>query len=657
MDSAKEFIAEAEELLEAFDRNLRDVEGSQAQGPRPEKINALFRTAHTLKGMSAMVGMQDLSELSHRLEDLLDQLRMGRLPLDGDTVDLLFRSSDVLRRLVAAGFSHTEKAAVEELYGAIENAARGSAYRATSDLGRFGLPPEITNVLTDYESHRLTENLKAKRHLYEVRTRLSLSTLNQEVQGITGRLGEDSELITTIPNTANGVSDTIEVIFLIGSARSSAEVQALMPGSTAREIAGQTSAEAGKGGTDDSARSLSETIRVQISRLDRLLNIVGELVLNKAVIAQISREMIQAQGFSGPAAELHKASQALDRRITELQEGLIEVRMVPVGQVFDRLVRIVRKLSRETGKRVELLLQGEDTQLDKSMVEALADPLMHLIRNAFDHGIEGPDERKALGKPEAGTIRLTAAQKGNTVVLEVRDDGRGIDIERVRQIAVERGLADPSLNYGTRDILGFLFLPGFTTRKEVTELSGRGVGLDVVARNLTRLNGLIDIRTEKNQGTCFLLTLPITLVIMKALIVRVASEMYAIPLNSVSESLLIWKKDIRTMERREVITLRDQTLPLLRVQELFGLEGGPDTDDRLYVVVVGVAEQRVGVAVNAIEGQQDIVIKSLGELLARAPGIAGATELGNRKTVLVLDVGELIEELTSRAPIRRKAAA
>jgi two-component system chemotaxis sensor kinase CheA len=364
------------------------------------------------------------------------------------------------------------------------------------------------------------------------------------------------------------------------------------------------------------------------------------------VIGQIGKEMLQNHGLTAEGAALQKAYQALDRRVGELQEGLVEIRMIPIGQVFDRLVRVVRKLSRELGKEVDLQISGEETKLDKSMIEDIADPLMHLIRNSLDHGIESKEERRKAGKSEIGIINLRAMQKGNSVLIEVEDDGMGIDLARVYKKGIERGLLDPNKDYEQRELVNVLFMPGFSTAEAVTEVSGRGVGLDVVAKNITKLSGMVDVNTEMGKGTTFSITLPITLVIIKALVVRVGDEIYAIPLSSVSESLMIKPGDIRTVERREVVQLRDQTLALLRLKKVFQLPENPVPDSQVYVIVVGLAEKRLGLVVDAIEGQQEIVIKSLGEMLRDTPGIAGATGLGNRRTILVLDVAALIEEAT-----------
>ncbi|HYD43414.1 MAG TPA: chemotaxis protein CheA, partial [Anaeromyxobacter sp.] len=346
------------------------------------------------------------------------------------------------------------------------------------------------------------------------------------------------------------------------------------------------------------------------------------------------------------AGELQRLSRALERKLSELQAGILEVRMVPLDQVFDKLARMVRKLSREVGKEIEFVVAGGDVELDKLIVEELSDPLMHLIRNSIDHGIEAPEVRRRSGKPEVGRVRLHATQRGNHVQIVVEDDGAGLDEERIRQVAVERGLATSQAlaDLSRRELLNLVFTPGFSTAKKVTALSGRGVGLDVVKTNIAELSGIIDLSTTRGLGTRFEITLPVTLAILRALVVSVAGRVYAVPLNSVLEILEIKASEVRTLSTREVISLRGSTLPLLRLGSFFRLAGAPQKE-RLFVVVVGLAQERLGIAVDDLVGQQDIVVKPLGKALASVRGIAGATDLGSRRTVLVLDVGAIIEEV------------
>jgi two-component system chemotaxis sensor kinase CheA len=393
---------------------------------------------------------------------------------------------------------------------------------------------------------------------------------------------------------------------------------------------------------------VAQTVRVDIRKLDNLMNIVGELGIARAGLQSILDRVKADRAQTKLARELHHELRSLSRRLDELQAGILEVRMVPLGQVFDKLSRVVRKISRDAGKEIRLAITGADTELDKLIVEELSDPLMHVMRNCIDHGIERPEVRKASGKPEAGTISIRAEQRGNHVVIQIEDDGQGVDEKKLLKKAVERGVigANEARELSRRDVQNLMFLPGVSTKDVADEMSGRGVGMDVVKTNIARLSGIIDVESEEGLGTRLTLTLPITLAIIQALIIRAAGRTFAVPLNSVLESLRVTQADVKTIERREVMSLRGQTLPLARLEKLFRLERGDleGVPNKQFVVVVGLAQHRIGLLVDELHGQEDIVIKSLGRALADVPGIAGATELGGKKTVLVLDVAQIVEE-------------
>jgi two-component system chemotaxis sensor kinase CheA len=398
-------------------------------------------------------------------------------------------------------------------------------------------------------------------------------------------------------------------------------------------------------------------VRVDIHKLDRLMNVVGELVLVKTSLLKVAERLRSGEESGMLALELHRESRTLERKLNDLQGGILEVRMVPLGQIFDKLSRMVRKLTRELGKEVEFQVRGSDVELDKLIVEDLSDPLMHLIRNALDHAIEAPEERERAGKPRAGRITLSASQKGSHVQITLEDDGAGIDEQRIRDVAVSRGLVSPQAvaQLSRREVMNLIFVPGFSTAKQVTAVSGRGVGMDVVKNNIAKLSGIIDLHTEVGRGTRFEITLPVTLAIIRALVVDVAARTYAVPLNSVLEILSVQPGELRTIETREVISLRGLTLPIVRLGRFFGLPA-PAREGPLFVVVVGLAQERLGVAVEGLVGQQDIVVKPLGRALQGIRGIAGATDLGARRTVLVLDVGAIMEEVVHGDGRRREAA-
>jgi two-component system chemotaxis sensor kinase CheA len=397
---------------------------------------------------------------------------------------------------------------------------------------------------------------------------------------------------------------------------------------------------------------------VDNGKLDDLMNIVGELVLSKNVIARLIEKLRNQLGFGDFGIELYKANRNLERKLEELQGSVLEVRMVPIGQIYDKLRRNVRKLARETDKDIAFIAEGGETELDKLIIEDLADPLMHIIRNSIDHGVETRGQRLASGKPEQASIKLRALQRGNHVVIEISDDGAGLDFTRIKRKALDLGMIAPGSEVKEEDLIQFLFVSGFSTAEKVSEISGRGVGLDVVKNNIGALSGAIDLESKAGQGAKVIITLPITLAIIQALVVEVGKETFAIPLNSVSSGLVVKPEEIKTIEGREVIELRERTLPLLRLEKFFSLETGLKVvRDEVYIVTVGIAERRLGLVVDRLLGRQDIVIKSIGEALSGIRGIAGATELGDQRTILVLDVVGLIEEATTRISGRVRVEA
>jgi len=659
-----EFVIEAEELLEALGDRLVQIErATDDDAVSPDTINDVFRSMHTLKGLSGMLGFTGISDLSHSLENLLDKVRLGKIKLHHGTLDVLYAGAELLTKIVGAvSRTGTEEGAdirpvLRRIQQLLEEKPGG---RQEVALGNVDLDPRILSTLTEYEEHRLLENVRAGRGLYRVEARFSFDSFDKDLGAISEKLKGIGEVISTLPSSDESSPDTINFDLVVGSTAGRESVEAALVGHPtkvhaisrqgAAAPASAIPAPAAAETTSEGAftlRSLSDTVRVDIRKLDSLMNIVGELVINKTTIIQISRDLIAQSGAAGVGGDLQKASRNLERNLRQLQQGVINSRMVPIGQVFSRLNRVVRKLSQEFGKKIDLGMRGEETELDKLMVEDLADPLLHLVRNSLDHGIEMPEVRERAGKPAQGVIELRAEQRGNHIVIEIEDDGGGIDLKRVRDAAVRKGLIDAAAVTDERQLLDLLFLPSFSTKESASQTSGRGVGLDVVKTNIAKLGGMIDTETELGVGTRFTITLPITLAIIQALLVGVGKEIYAIPLNAILESNRLLSGQIRTVEKREVARLREITLPLLRIADIFGLPRG-DENQKMFVVVVGLAEKRLGLVVDSLRGQQEVVIKSVGSVFQNTPGIAGATELGDKRAVLVLDVGALIDEATHR---------
>ena len=391
------------------------------------------------------------------------------------------------------------------------------------------------------------------------------------------------------------------------------------------------------------ATPVEQTIRVDVSRLDSLVNLVGELVLSRNMLSQIAGELENKFENEYLVEQLLVATNAIGMNTTELQLAIMKTRMIAIGKVFNKFPRVVRDIARDTGKEIELIISGEETELDKQVIESIGDPLLHMIRNSCDHGVETPDVRLAKGKPRMGTVNLSAYHEGNHVVIEIKDDGAGMDPNKLKRKAIEKGVitVDEANSMDDKQAFALIFKPGFSTAEKITNISGRGVGMDVVRTNIEKLNGIITIDSKIDEGSTFYLKLPLTLAIIQALLVEVAGETFAIPLASVVETVRITNEEIHSFEGREVLKLRDRVLSLIRLDEAFALD--ELEQDEIYVVVVALAEKQLGFIVDKLIGQEEIVIKSLGDYLGGNPGIAGATITGDGRVRLILDVAGVIE--------------
>lgn len=678
----EEFFSEAQEIIETLSRNLLALDAAQKSGKEdPSLINEAFRAVHTLKGLAGLFGAVRLGAFSHRLEDLLDDLRLGRMDLRPEVLDVLFSTVDAYGRILTIEKEGRDEdlPSVDELFRRLDKLG-AAVERSASPVGGYELDPGMLAVLTEYEEHRLRSNIEQNLLLYRLRVQFDLSTIDKALDDMKERAKRHGEIITYLPTgEATGV-DAIELDLLLASRDDLATLigslgadnivieeiprrRRSVPPSVAPlrgSVAGAVSApkqealdrmaDAGPGDAAPSLRSLTQTVRVDIRKLDHLMNIVGELSIVRSSLSRIA-ERLRGEGSRQLATELMRLHRNFDRRLGEMQDGILEVRMVPLGQVFDRLARVVRQISRDLGKEIRLVITGAETEIDKLIVEELSDPLMHMIRNAIDHGIESAERRAEVGKPLAGTIALNAFQKGNHVMIEVEDDGRGIDEEALVEKAVESGkIARHEASELVRDeILALIFVPGLSTREQVDDLSGRGVGMDIVKTNINKLGGVIDVHSETGIGTKMAITLPITLAIVSALLVRVHDQVFAIPLSTVSEALSFDAAQVRRVENREVITVRGSSLPICDLGRLLGLPEPLEDRRRRFVVVAALGNRRLGLVVDHLYGQEDIVIKPLGSSLSRVRGFAGATELGDQRVGLVLDSGAVIEEVLSGA--------
>lgn len=641
--SKKEFIAEAEDLLFECQQLVLEIQDTYQTAVNPDTINALFRSMHTLKGLSGLFGNQSMTDLGHALESLLDDIRLGKMNIAGDVVNFLFKNIDILRTSV----DRVKEDGEQDLTGPINDIKTFRASLTENESGpdiKGVIDDSILKVLTEYEEHRLKTNIKNGRGIYLLKTVLELTSFDTVLEDLTKKIKSKGELISTLPTSSDVPDGSIGFNLMFSSDTPAEGLKEQFGGNMETLVQTQTKQAEYRPQKkqEQSIKSATTTVRVDIDKLDRILNTIGELTLAKDAIKRIGTEMSEAHGYSPIVRDMYKISQTLERRLAELQDEVLEIRMVPIGQIFSRLAQVIRRYSRETGKEIDITLYGEDTELDKALAEEVVDPLMHLVRNSVDHGIEQADERKKKGKTEHGSIVLKAFQKGNYVVIEVTDDGGGIDVGKVREKAMEKSLIDTGVELEERDIIGLIFTPGFSTKDDVSELSGRGVGLDIVKEKLSALGGFIEVLTNKDKGTTFTLTLPITLAIIKALIIKVGEERIAIPLTTISETVAIERSEIQTIEWKDVYYIRGEMLPIISIGRMFGIE--TRQNDMSFAVVVGFGKRKLGLLADDILGQQEIVIKSLGEYFKGLPGFAGAAEIGRHEVILVLDVESVIEK-------------
>jgi two-component system, chemotaxis family, sensor kinase CheA len=656
----EEFISyfrdEAEELLQQIDADLLKLEEFVQSGESdPEIVNSLFRGLHTVKGSSGMLGFTDVQGLAHKLENLCDLLRKDRMPLSEGVLDILFSGRDLLTELVEAAIGdQPSPQGVNEYVEKLDKFT--SIYEQTAHVieGRTGQEQSFEAAHAEEQTAGVGDaeafEAEVQRLLAEAQAQKDAAAPAAPPASEAVPAFEEPVAATPAPEPPKVEAPPVEA--------PKAEAPKPAPAAAAPAAAAAASPNA-----EQKRSSIHQTIRVDIERLDSLLNLVGELVINRTRISDIANTLerlmndkVNVGASSGIVAPLAKdladSAALLARTTNEIQESIMKVRMVPIGQVFDRFPRLVRDVAKARGKEVQLLISGAETDLDKTIVDEVGEPLMHLLRNNVDHGIEAPDEREKLGKARVGTISLNAYHEGNQIIIEVSDDGGGINLEKVRARGIKQGLISADDRLTDREIIELIFTPGFSTAEVVSDVSGRGVGMDVVKRNISRLKGVFDVDTAPGQGTRFTIKLPLTLAIIQALLVRVAEELYAIPLDSVIESQRVEMQDVRTVHGNEVITLRGQVVPLVRIAEFFEL-GGQRDPDKVMIVIVGLQGRQVGLVVDSFEGEQEIVIKPLSDVVGRISGISGATILGNGSISLIIDVHSLVSDAYAGGKVAR----
>ncbi len=691
------FLEESREHLQSLNDGLLALEND------PEEVsvvNDIFRNAHTIKGMSATMGFTKIAELTHDMENVFDLLRKEQMKVNEDIMDTLFKTIDSLEQMIeSVGAGGPEDVvditSFESKLSALASGksiseAEPAAPAAPAAEAAPAAAPGTSLDYSDTDKDVILQAVNSGMHAYHIKVTLASSCVLKSARSymVMNALDQVGEVVKSVPPAEDLEQEKFEQSFDVvvltdsemkaieESILSISEVEsadivdageeikkAAAPAAAAPAAAPAAAAPAApaapaaappapvaaapaktpaappakKPAADTKKLKSGQSVRVDIEKLDTLLNLMGELVINKVRLEQI--------GLTHRLTELTETLEQMDRVTTDLQTVVMKVRMVPVGQVFNRFPRMVRDLAKELDKELNLTIEGEETELDRTVIDEIGDPIMHLLRNSLDHGLEHPDEREAKGKPRIGEVGLIARHEGNNVVIMVTDDGKGIDADVIRRKAVEKGMVsqEEADSLDDADAVRLIFLPGFSTAEKITDVSGRGVGMDVVRSKIETLGGHVDVETKIDEGSVFKIKLPLTLAIIQALLVKVQEEMYAIPLGSIDSTINITQEDIKTVRNREVIVLRGQIIPIIRLGDILNVPRVNETEnDDIFVVVVHIGERKAGIVVDNLIGQQEIVIKTLGKLLAGLKVISGATVLGDGRVAMILDVSALM---------------
>ncbi|WP_187907239.1 chemotaxis histidine kinase/response regulator CheAY2 [Helicobacter pylori] len=641
----EDFLIEAFEMNEQLDQDLVELEHNPED---LDLLNRIFRVAHTIKGSSSFLNLNILTHLTHNMEDVLNRARKGEIKITPDIMDVVLRSIDLMKTLLVTirdtgsdtnnGKENEIEEAVKQLQAITSQNLEGAKERTKE------APKEVKEEIKE----KTKEEVKANK------------TPTAENPASDNPLADEPDL-----DYANMSAEEVEAeIERLLNKRQEADKerraqkkqeakQEVTPTKeapkteTPKAPKTETKAKAKADTEENKAPSIGveQTVRVDVRRLDHLMNLIGELVLGKNRLIRIYSDVEERYDGEKFLEELNQVVSSISAVTTDLQLAVMKTRMQPVGKVFNKFPRMVRDLSRELGKSIELIIEGEETELDKSIVEEIGDPLIHIIRNSCDHGIEPLEERRRLNKPETGKVQLSAYNEGNHIVIKISDDGKGLDPVMLKEKAIEKGVISERDAEGMsdREAFNLIFKPGFSTAKVVSNVSGRGVGMDVVKTNIEKLNGIIEIDSEVGVGTTQKLKIPLTLAIIQALLVGVQEEYYAIPLSSVLETVRISQDEIYTVDGKSVLRLRDEVLSLVRLSDIFKVDAILESNSDVYVVIIGLADQKIGVIVDYLIGQEEVVIKSLGYYLKNTRGIAGATVRGDGKITLIVDVGAMMD--------------
>ncbi|UOS10582.1 chemotaxis histidine kinase/response regulator CheAY2 [Helicobacter pylori] len=651
----EDFLIEAFEMNEQLDQDLVELEHNPED---LDLLNRIFRVAHTIKGSSSFLNLNILTHLTHNMEDVLNRARKGEIKITPDIMDVVLRSIDLMKTLLVTirdtgsdtnnGKENEIEEAVKQLQAItsqnLEGAKEGTKEAPKKENQEEAKKENIKENQENKAKAPTTTNSASDNPLADEPdldyANMSTEEVEAEIERLLNKRQEaDKERRAQKKQEAKPKQEVAPKTEISKTETPKTETP------KAPKTETKTKAKADTEENKAPSIGVEQTVRVDVRRLDHLMNLIGELVLGKNRLIRIYGDVEERYDGEKFLEELNQVVSSISAVTTDLQLAVMKTRMQPVGKVFNKFPRMVRDLSRELGKSIELIIEGEETELDKSIVEEIGDPLIHIIRNSCDHGIEPLEERRRLNKPETGKVQLSAYNEGNHIVIKISDDGKGLDPVMLKEKAIEKGVISERDAEGMsdREAFNLIFKPGFSTAKVVSNVSGRGVGMDVVKTNIEKLNGIIEIDSEVGVGTTQKLKIPLTLAIIQALLVGVQEEYYAIPLSSVLETVRISQDEIYTVDGKSVLRLRDEVLSLVRLSDIFKVDAILESNSDVYVVIIGLADQKIGVIVDYLIGQEEVVIKSLGYYLKNTRGIAGATVRGDGKITLIVDVGAMMD--------------
>ncbi|WP_139545011.1 chemotaxis histidine kinase/response regulator CheAY2 [Helicobacter pylori] len=646
----EDFLIEAFEMNEQLDQDLVELEHNPED---LDLLNRIFRVAHTIKGSSSFLNLNILTHLTHNMEDVLNRARKGEIKITPDIMDVVLRSIDLMKTLLVTirdTGSDTNNGKENEIEEAVKQLQAITSQNLEGAKETSGAKETLKEEAKEEIKEKAKEEIKENKAKAPTAENLSSDNPLADEPDLDYANMSAEEVEAEIERLLNKRQEADKERRAQKKQEAKQEVTPTKEATkteTPKAPKTETKAKAKADTEENKAPSIGveQTVRVDVRRLDHLMNLIGELVLGKNRLIRIYSDVEERYDGEKFLEELNQVVSSISAVTTDLQLAVMKTRMQPVGKVFNKFPRMVRDLSRELGKSIELIIEGEETELDKSIVEEIGDPLIHIIRNSCDHGIEPLEERRRLNKPETGKVQLSAYNEGNHIVIKISDDGKGLDPVMLKEKAIEKGVISERDAEGMsdREAFNLIFKPGFSTAKVVSNVSGRGVGMDVVKTNIEKLNGIIEIDSEVGVGTTQKLKIPLTLAIIQALLVGVQEEYYAIPLSSVLETVRISQDEIYTVDGKSVLRLRDEVLSLVRLSDIFKVDAILESNSDVYVVIIGLADQKIGVIVDYLIGQEEVVIKSLGYYLKNTRGIAGATVRGDGKITLIVDVGAMMD--------------